>query len=163
MFNPKIVTLLVALAALAMPIGAAAQQPASADAPSYSRPSYGSAEETVSGRIASFDGGYNLQLNDDRGFVDTIKLHAGTVISPTGLRLVPGMHVTIHGTNSGKTLAANEIDTHYFSYGAVPVRYAYPVYAYPYPAYAYPYPYASRVSIGIGVGFGPFYGRDHWH
>jgi hypothetical protein len=161
MFNPKIITLLAALAALAMPVAAVAQQPASADAPSYSRPSYGSDEETVSGRIASFDGTYTLRLNDDRGFVDTIKLHDGTVINPTGLRLVPGMRVTIHGINRGSALAANEIDTPYASYGAVPVYpYAYP---YPYPVYAYPgyyYPYNPRLSVGIRIG--PSYGY-HWH
>lgn len=163
MSNLKTLTLLVALAALAVPVAATAQQPAAADAPSYSRPSYGSDEETVSGRIASFDGTYNLQLKDDRGFLDAVKLHDGTVINPTGLRLVPGMRVTIHGINRGNALAANEIDTPYNSYGAVPVYpYAYP-YAYGYPVYAYPYPYPYDPRFSVGIRIGPFYGHDHWH
>ena len=79
------------------------------------------------------------------------------------------MSVTIHGTNSGSTFAASEIDTPYQTYGAtygpVPVGpYAYPVYPYPvYPVYPYPvygYPYGPTFSLGIGIG--PGFHRGYW-
>jgi hypothetical protein len=148
----KIIAASIALAAAAVPVAAGAQA-APSDAPSYARPSYGSDEETVRGRVAAFDGGYNLQLRDDRGFIDNVRLQQGTIINPTGVRLVAGMSVTIYGVNSGAFLAANEIDTPYVAYGP------YPVYPYPYPAYGYPYPPA----FSIGIGFGPYPHRDHWH
>ena len=135
----------LALAAAALPLGAFAQTtpaPAPASgAPSYSRPSYASDEETITGRITAFDGGYKLEVRDDRGFVDRVELHQGTIINPTGITLQPGMSVTIYGVNRGSLLAANEIDTPYRQYGAIP----------------YYSPYDPRVSIGIGIG--PRWGR----
>jgi hypothetical protein len=121
------------LAAAAFPVGAFAQQAAAA--PSYARPTYSSDEETVAGRISSFDGGYQLEVRDDRGFLDHVVLHQGTIINPTGIRLQPGMSVTIYGVNRGSMLAADEIDTPYQLYGFVPV-----------------YPYEPHVSVGIGFG-----------
>ncbi len=133
--------------------------------PSYSmpHPPPNPGEETIHGRIVSFDGAYNLQVNDDRGFVDNVRMHQGTIINPTGLTLAPGMVVTIYGANSGSVFAAHQIDTPYQSYG-----YAYPVYPYPvypfygYPFYGYPYPFGARVFVGFGFGFGfgyhPVYG-----
>jgi hypothetical protein len=184
--HARFLTALFAMAAIAVPAGAFAQsepaappaqsEPAAPPAqsepaapPSYAAPappSYGSPDETIHGRIESFDGAYNLQLRDDRGFIDNVRLQQGTVINPTGLRLTVGMTVTIHGANGGKLFAAREIDTPYSQYGPVAV---YPYGAYPYPAYpyaAYPYPYPGYgfgypypgVSIGIGFGFG-FGGR----
>jgi hypothetical protein len=166
----RIFTALLALTAAALPIGALAQSATPPDAPSYARPSYGNADEVIQGRIASFDGGYNLQLRDDRGFIDNVRLRQGTVINPTGLRLAPGMAVTIHGVNQGSVFAANEIDTPYQSYGAALVPYAYPAYPYVYPAYPYPvygYPYGPQFSIGIGIGVGRGWGwggawGGHW-
>jgi len=151
-------TITFATAALAMPVLAmpvlASAQPSTDQAapPSYARPTYSSDEETVRGRIVSFDGGYNLQIRDDRGFIDNVALKNGTIINPTGIRLVPGMSVTIYGVNRGSVLAANQIDTPYQTYGAVP---------YYYPAYPYPYAYGPVYSIGIGIGPG-WYGH-HWH
>jgi hypothetical protein len=150
--HTTILTASLALATAVLPLAARAQQTAPADSPSYARPSYGSDEETVRGRIASFDGAYALQLRDDRGFIDNVHLQPGTVINPTGIRLEPGMSVTIYGSNGGSYLAAHEIDTAYRSYGAV-----YPVYPYPYPAYVYPY----EPSFSLGIGFGP-YGHHGW-
>jgi hypothetical protein len=159
----RVFTALMALAAAAVPAGAFAQQTAPADAaPSYATaapPSYGAADETIHGRIATFDGAYSLQVRDDRGFMDNVQLQPGTVINPTGLRLAAGMSVTIHGVNRGTVFGANEIDTPYQSYGAdygaVPLypygAYPYPVYPYPYPVYGYPY-YGPSLSIGIGFG-----------
>jgi hypothetical protein len=156
--HARILISLVALVAAAIPAGAFAQQAGPADTgatPSYATaPTYGSADETIHGRIATFDGTYGLQVRDDRGFVDNVQLRPGTIINPTGLRLAEGMTVTIHGVNRGNVFAANEIDTPYQSYG---FDYGpYPYGFYPYPAYPFygGYPWGPRVSIGIGFGGG---------
>jgi hypothetical protein len=136
----------VGLAGIASSAGAAGAQPAKF-------PSYASGEEVIRGRIASIDGKYHLQVRDDRGFVDSVTLHDGTVINPTGLRLSPGQSVTVMGHNTGKSFAANEIDTPYANYG-------FPAYAYGYPPYGYgydPYPYRPYPAFGFGFrdrGFG---------
>jgi hypothetical protein len=125
------------IAAFAAPPAAFAQQtpaaPGAGPPPSYARQA-ANGEETIHGRIASFDGKYQLSVHDDRGFIDNVNLHQGTVINPTGLSLQPGMAVTIMGYNRGRSFAANEIDTPYASYGYAP---------------AYPYP------VSVGIGFGP--------
>jgi hypothetical protein len=105
-----------AILALAVaPLAAAAQ-----DAPpSYAQPdqpSYATQDEQIRGRIIAFDGQYSLTVRDDRGFVDNVQLHQGTIINPTGLTLAPGMVVAISGYNGGSFLAANEIDTPYTFY-----------------------------------------------
>jgi len=99
--------LLAALAALtlAAPIAAQAQ----------SNPS-----EDVHGRVVAFNGAYALSVRDERGFIDSIQLHQGTIINPTGLRLAPGMIVNVLGFNAGGYIAADEIDTPYTFYGGVP-------------------------------------------
>ncbi|HEX8806734.1 MAG TPA: hypothetical protein VF741_07280, partial [Candidatus Aquilonibacter sp.] len=53
--------------------------------------------ETIKGRISSFNGAYTMYVRDNRGFIDTVSLHQGTVINPTGIRLQPGFSVTIYG------------------------------------------------------------------
>jgi hypothetical protein len=112
------------VAALVMPPAAFAQQvQAGGDAaPSYARPSYATDEETISGRVASFDGKFHLEVRDDRGFVDDVQLHQGTVINPTGLQLRPGMSVMVSGKNAGSVFAANVIDTPYDRFGLVPMH-----------------------------------------
>jgi hypothetical protein len=110
--------LLAALAALtlAAPIAAQAQV-----IPSYAQgPSAATAEEDVHGRVVSFDGAYTMTVRDERGFIDNVELHQGTIINPTGLTLEPGMIVNILGYDAGDYLAANEIDTPYTFYGGVP-------------------------------------------
>jgi hypothetical protein len=111
--------LLAALAALtfAAPLAAQAQ-----DVPSYAQgqPSYANGEENIHGRIVNFDGGYNLQVRDEQGYIDNVQLHQGTIINPTGITLTPGMVVSILGYNSGPYLAANEVDTPYTFYGGEP-------------------------------------------
>jgi hypothetical protein len=125
------------IAAFTAPLAALAQQtpaaPPAGPPPSYARPA-ANGEETIHGRIQSFDGKYHVNVLDDRGFTDSVDLHQGTVINPTGLSLQPGMAVTIMGYNHGRTFAANEIDTPYASYGFVP---------------AYP--------VSVGIGLGPVY------
>jgi hypothetical protein len=155
----RLITALLALAAAAVPAGAFAQSPAPppAEAPPAPPPSYARPDDGIHGRIVSFDGAYSLQVRDDRGYVDNVQLRPGTVINPTGIRLAPGMAVTIHGTNGGSAFIANEIDTPYSNYGSVYGPFdvgPYPVYAYPYPAYPYPvyaYPYPA-FSLGIQIG-----------
>jgi hypothetical protein len=130
----RIFAVALGIAAFAAPLAAFAQQspaaPPAGPPPSYARQAT-NGEETIHGRIASFDGKYHLNVHDDRGFTDNVDLHQGTVINPTGLSLQPGMAVTIMGYNRGHSFAANEIDTPYASYG-----------------YA-PYP------VSVGIGFGP--------
>jgi hypothetical protein len=108
----------------------------SAPVPSYARPPAHSDEETVRGRIASLNGKYDLVVNDDRGYIDNVRMHQGTIINPTGIGLRPGMSVTILGYNRGQVFEANQIDTPYSQ-----VEFG-PPYPYPYPPYVYgPYPY----------------------
>jgi len=135
---------LAALAALALftPLAAAAQ-----DAPSYAQPAPQQVpgDEQIQGRISSFDGGYNLTVQDDRGFVDNVQLHDGTIINPTGLTLAPGMVVSILGYNAGPYFAANEVDTPYtFAYGV-------PYYA------GHPWNY-----YGPSISLGFFFGNTGW-
>jgi hypothetical protein len=113
-------------------------------------PTYASGEEHIRGRIASIDGKYQITVRDQRGYIDRVSLHDGTVINPTGLQLAPGQMVTILGHNAGSTFQANEIDTPYGRYGG---------FAYAYPAYA---PYYGP-AWGVGFGFrGPGWGARGW-
>ena len=110
--------LLAALAAitLAAPVAAQAQV-----APSYAQgPSPATTEEDVHGRVVGFAGAYTLTVRDERGFIDNVELHHGTIINPTGLTLAPGMIVNVLGFNAGGYIAADEIDTPYTFYGGVP-------------------------------------------
>jgi hypothetical protein len=140
----RIFAAFMSVAAATMPLSAFAQQTDAArgaqPAPTYARPA-ANGEETIHGRISSFDGKYHLNVRDDRGFIDSVDMHQGTIINPTGVELQPGMAVTILGYNRGRTFAANEIDTPYQAYGAVPLLYP---------------------PVSIGIGFGPVY-FHHWH
>lgn len=78
-----------------------------AQVPSYATPAR---EQTLHGTIAGFDGKYHLRLRDERGWFDDVTLHQGTVITPRGLRLQPGMRVTIRGAADGATFDADEIE-----------------------------------------------------
>lgn len=112
-----------------------------ADPSAAARPSYARDEESIRGRITAISGKYDLEVRDDRGYIDRVAMHQGTIINPTGLALAPGMSVTILGHNAGRTFAANEIDTPYSNY--------------PYVAYApYPYPYPVYIAPSFGFRFG---------
>jgi hypothetical protein len=116
MFKPFI----AAIAALAFSAPIAAPLVAQAqDVPSYAQPS-GSDDAQIRGRVASFDGAYALGVRDDKGYIDNVQLHEGTIINPTGLTLAPGMVVSILGYNQGSYFSANEIDTPYNYDGGVP-------------------------------------------
>jgi hypothetical protein len=149
--------LFLSLIVAALPVAAGAQNPDQAGAapaalPSYARPVAPSDEETIRGRVSAFDGKYDLKVRDDRGFIDDVRLHQGTIINPTGITLRPGMSVTINGYNRGHVFEANQIDTPYSAYGLGP--YAYP----PYPYYG-PYPYGYYAAPGFV--FAPRFGF-HW-
>ena len=111
-------------------------------APSYAR----GADETIHGRIQSFDGAYHLTVRDDRGYVDDVTMHQGTIINPTGLTLQPGMVVSIDGFNAGRTFAANEIDTPYSYYAGIPYFAGRPWFAY-----------------GPSVDLGFYFGHPGWY
>lgn len=107
-------------AALAFGAALVAVYPAAAFAqstvPSYAQPlppQPASHDQRISGSVTSFDGKYALQVHDDRGYIDNVELHQGTIINPTGLTLVPGMRVTIYGFPRDHHFVANEIDTPY--------------------------------------------------
>jgi hypothetical protein len=143
--------------------------------PSYATqaaPGYASHDEQqIHGTVASLDGKYRVYVRDDRGYVDAVDLHDGTVINPTGIPLQPGMPVTIYGRPNGKTFDANEIDAPNdvsddngqadYGYDAGPdAGYVtpYPYYSY-YPAYALSYP--AFISLGFGFG-GGYYGGGYY-
>ncbi len=145
--------LAASLTILAAPLAALAQ-----DEPSYAggQPSYATQDEQIHGRIVSFDGAYALQVRDDRGFIDNVQLHQGTIINPTGLTLTSGMVVAIHGYNSGSFFAATEVDTPYTMYGAVPYYSGHPWYY-----------WGPSISLGFFFGsggwwHGGYYGRGYY-
>ena len=134
----RFVAALVAAIFIAAPFVAEAQ-------PSYGAGQAYGGDAQIHGRILSFDGAYALRVRDEKGYVDNVRLHQGTIINPTGLTLAPGMVVSIIGYNAGSYFAANEVDTPY-TYQA-----------------GYPY-YAGRPwsYYGPGVSLGFFFGNPGW-
>ena len=86
--------LLLALAIAALPVG----------------PLFAADQETIHGQIVSNDGAGNLQLNDDRGFVDNVQLDRDTIVYPGGAQLEPGAVVTIVGRPADSVFEAQRID-----------------------------------------------------
>ena len=121
---------------------------AEAQTPSYARPTSPNSDQVINGRIASTVGKYEITVRDDRGYLDDVHLHQGTIINPTGLKLEPGMRVTIFGYNAGAWFEANEIDTPY-RYLPVPVQVYYgPGWWYP----GFPYGYGPSFSLVVSGG-----------
>jgi Domain of unknown function (DUF5666) len=83
--------------------------PAAARADSYNYATH-SGNQTLHGVITSIDGKYGLTVRDDRDGSDSITLHRGTVIDPTGLQLHPGMQVSIAGHRAAGTFDADKIE-----------------------------------------------------
>jgi hypothetical protein len=138
----------VAALFIAIPLAAQAQ-----NVPSYAQPAGStSGEESIHGRVISFDGGYNLAVRDERGFIDNVRLHPGTIINPTGLTLAAGMVANVLGYNAGSYFAANEIDTPYVYYGAVPYYGGYPWWH-----------YGPSVSLGFYFGHPGWWHGDYFH
>ena len=98
----------LAAAALFTPIVASAQDYADAG------------DQQIQGTISSINGAWNITVNDANGYRDSVELHQGTVINPTGLTLEPGMNVTIDGYGDGSNFEAMEIDTPYQYQGPAP-------------------------------------------
>lgn len=73
-------------------------------------PLFAASQETIHGQIVSNDGAGNLQVNDDRGFVDNVLLQRDTIVNPSGAQLQPGSVVTIAGTPAESVFAAQQID-----------------------------------------------------
>ena len=73
-------------------------------------PLFAADQETIHGQIVSNDGAGNLQVNDDRGFVDNVQLQRDTIVNPGGTQLQPGAVVTIVGTPADSVFAAQRID-----------------------------------------------------
>lgn len=139
--------LLLAALFAGLTLRANAQVPAQT-LPPYAQPS---SDITVHGRITAINGAFSITVRDDKGTIDAVGLHRGTIINPTGLTLAAGMRVTVIGYVSGKVLEANEIDTPYTYAGPPPP----PVYYGPgwwYPGYVYGYGPAFGLHISINGG-----------
>ena len=93
---PKVLSGLLALSIAALPLSAFAQ-------------SRLENAESITGHVAAIVDVDNVDVNDDRGFVDRVRLRQDTAIYPRGSRLEPGMAVTIVGTNRGSFFAADQI------------------------------------------------------
>jgi hypothetical protein len=64
---------------------------------------------TIRGVVSAIDGKWTLTVHDDRNFIENIALHPGTVIEPTGLRLEPGMRVSVLGYQDNANFDADKI------------------------------------------------------
>jgi hypothetical protein len=102
----------IAAAALLAPAIASAQE-----VPTYA--SAGS-DQQIQGTISSINGTWNISVADANGYNDSVELHQGTIINPTGLTLEPGMNVTIDGYADGSNFDAMEIDAPYQYAGPAP-------------------------------------------
>ncbi len=111
-FTPRLLGAAIAAAALITPAIAAAQ-----DVPSYAN----GASQQIEGTISSINDTWNITVADANGYTDSIELHQGTIINPTGLTLEPGMSVTVDGYPDGSNFDAMEIDTPYQYEGPPPV------------------------------------------
>jgi hypothetical protein len=69
--------------------------------------------DSIKGRITGLDGKYTVYVREKQGKVETVELHQGTVINPTGIRLQPGYKVAIYGHQAGNTFDANVVNTPY--------------------------------------------------
>jgi|GEM_PF-1967036 hypothetical protein len=127
----------------------ASAAPAAANAPS--------SEQTIHGRITATDGRFNIRIHDDSGYNDSVQLHRGTIINPTGLTLEVGMRVRILGYNAGDVFAANEIDTPYrFAGPPPPAMYYGPGWWYPGYIYGYGPAFSLNFRTGGNLHQGPF-------
>ncbi len=148
---PSLALAAFALAAGISGVAVAQTGPASGALPSYATPL---ADQEIHGKISAVTGKYTLLVRDDRGYIDSVTLHQGTVITPTGLTLQAGMQVTITGTVDGATFAANQINTPY----TVALVQGYPFYG---AGFGWG-PGWGRWGWGYGWGWGPAYGALWW-
>ena len=126
--SKRLLGVAVAAAALITPAIASAQ-----DIPAYASAGTG---QQIQGTISAINGEWNITIADSSGYNDSVALHQGTIINPTGLTLEPGMNVTVDGYADGSNFDANEIDTPYQYEGPPPVAVYYGPGSW-YPGYAY--------------------------
>ena len=144
-------------------------------APSYAQPpapTYAH-QGGIKGVVTGFDGQWIVYMHDDKGYTDHITLHQGTMINPTGIRLIEGMRVTVYGSADGPTYQADRIDvasspySPYYGYGGNPYGSYYPNGGYG--GYGYGgyggyggYPYGGYGAYPYGYGYGyPYYGYGY--
>ncbi len=109
-FSKRLLGAAILSAALITPAIASAQDYASAGQ-----------DTQIQGTVAAINGTWNITVADANGYADSVALHQGTIINPTGLTLEPGMSVTIDGYADGPNFDAMEIDTPYQYSGPAPV------------------------------------------
>jgi hypothetical protein len=148
----KLTALGLGAAALLLAVGTQALAQVNQPVPSYAQPSN---EQTITGRISAINGTYSISVRDDNGYTDSVRLHQGTIINPTGLKLAAGMSVTITGYNAGSYFEANQINTPY-TYGGPPAPRAYYGAGWGYP-YAYGYGPTYGLYFGAGFVYGGYY------
>ncbi|MHB8433815.1 MAG: hypothetical protein ACYC8W_10850 [Candidatus Tyrphobacter sp.] len=113
--------------------------------PDEGTPSYAVHQQSIAGTIRSLDGQWIVYVRARNGDLDRVQLHQGTIITPTGLTLEPGMQVTVYGHPGDGVFVADDIET---PYRYIPNRY---------PAWQYPYP-----GWGFNMGWGWGWGGGDW-
>jgi hypothetical protein len=83
--------------------------PAAAQADAQNAPAP-SGSDTIQGVIKTINGRYGLTVTDSAGGLDSVTMHQGTIINPSGLRLATGMLLVIVGHRDGSTFDATKID-----------------------------------------------------
>jgi hypothetical protein len=157
---------------LVVPAAASAQQSPYGGQPSYAQPAPTYARQNgISGTITGFDGQWIVYMHDDKGYTDHITLHQGTIINPTGIKLLEGMRVTIYGYADGPTFQANQINVASSPYSPYYTADGNPAYGYGYGGYGYGaygyggYPYYGGwpyFGLGINWGWGWGWGWPGW-
>ncbi len=118
--------------------------------PSYGTPA--ARQEMVRGTVTGFNGAYVVYVHDDRGYNDNLTMHQGTIIDPTGIRLVEGMRVSAWGYADGPTFDAYQIEVagggpYYAGYSGYPYGYGYATAIRTIPRWA-----SASASAGAGAG-----------
>ena len=127
--------------------------------PTYAQPppapAYG--RQNASGTVSGFDGQWVVYMHDDKGYTDHVTLHQGTIINPTGIKLLEGMRVTIYGNADGPTFQANRVDVAYSPYSPYYGSDGNPAYGYGDGGYGYGWLRLWRLGYGYpsgGYGYG---------
>jgi hypothetical protein len=147
----------IVTSALIIPTLAFAQDNPSQDAPPYD---VAASNTQIQGTVAAINGTWNITVHDANGYADSVALHQGTIINPTGLTLEPGMNVTIDGYSDGPNFDAVEIDTPYHYQGPAPVAVYYGPGSW-YPGYAYGW--GPSFSLAFNFGSRSFQQRSFYY